>query len=167
MSPEPVKMNRAQRRANKGGKNMELKVAERLMLLNLLPKEGDIVTLRVIRDAQQAIGLTEEELEALEIHSPEQGICQNPDCKFRWDLPEGAKETGACPRCGSKDVAQGRDAGRLIWKGEADVPKEIPIGKKALQVIVDALKEASDNKALNLQQLALYEKFVPPVEDED
>ena len=49
---------------------MKLKVAERLILLNLLPQEGDIVTLRVIRDSQAVIGLSEEELGELELKHP-------------------------------------------------------------------------------------------------
>lgn len=107
---------------------MELKVAERLMLLNILPQEGDIVILRVVRDAQSAIGLTEEELAALELKQEE---------------------------------------GRVVWKSEADVPKDITIGPRVVSIIVEKLTKLNEEKKLTLQQLALYEKFVEPPEPDE
>jgi hypothetical protein len=115
---------------------VKLKVAERLILLNLLPQEGDIVTLRVVRDAQQVIGLSEEELAELNIHHPE-------------------KEDG------TEDIA------RLIWKAEADVEKDIPIGPRATIIIIDKLTKLSEEKKLTVQQIGLYEKFVDPQEPEE
>jgi hypothetical protein len=45
---------------------MELKVAERLMLMNLLaPVEGDITALRLVRSLQERLGFSEEESVAL------------------------------------------------------------------------------------------------------
>jgi len=45
---------------------MELKVAERLMLMNLLaPIEGDITALRLVRSLQVNLGFNEEETAAL------------------------------------------------------------------------------------------------------
>jgi hypothetical protein len=44
---------------------MELNVTDRLILLNVLPKEGDVVTLRILRDLQDALGFREEELDIL------------------------------------------------------------------------------------------------------
>jgi hypothetical protein len=45
---------------------MELKVAERLMLMNLLaPVEGDITALRLVRSLQEKLGFNEEETAAL------------------------------------------------------------------------------------------------------
>lgn len=102
---------------------MKLRVAERLMLLNLLPQEGDITTLRVVRDAQSVIGLSEEELKALELKQEE---------------------------------------GRVIWKAEVDVEKEIPIGPRATSIIVEKLVALNADKKLTLQQASLYEKFVEP-----
>ena len=46
---------------------MLLSVADRLLLLQLLPTEGDVTTLRVVRDARAAIGLTEFELKRFEV----------------------------------------------------------------------------------------------------
>jgi hypothetical protein len=41
---------------------MKLTVAERLVLLGLLPQEGTFVTLKVIKQARERISFTEEEL---------------------------------------------------------------------------------------------------------
>ncbi len=45
---------------------MRLNVNERLALLGLLPKEGDFLTLKVIRDLQEALSFSEEEHTALQ-----------------------------------------------------------------------------------------------------
>lgn len=45
---------------------MELKTFDRLILLNILPKEGDVISLRVIRKLRDDLGFTEAEIKALE-----------------------------------------------------------------------------------------------------
>lgn len=40
---------------------MELTVAERLMLLGLLPAEGDLTTLRIVRELREALSFDEAE----------------------------------------------------------------------------------------------------------
>lgn len=42
---------------------MRLTIAERISLLDLLPRQGNVVTLRLITDLQKKIALTVEELE--------------------------------------------------------------------------------------------------------
>lgn len=46
---------------------MKLKVFERLLLQNILPAEGDILTLRIVRDLRDALSFSEEETAALDI----------------------------------------------------------------------------------------------------
>jgi hypothetical protein len=41
---------------------MKLNIPERIALLNVLPAEGSVVTLRVIMDLQKRIGFTEQDL---------------------------------------------------------------------------------------------------------
>ena len=41
---------------------MRLTIAERITLLDLLPRQGNIVTLRLVTDLQRKIALTEEEI---------------------------------------------------------------------------------------------------------
>ena len=61
---------------------MELGVQDRLILLNVLPKEGDFTTLKILRDLQSNLSFTEEELKVLNFENSEQGT--------RWST-EGAK----------------------------------------------------------------------------
>src|SRR3990167_8055299 len=46
--------------------NMTLSVFERLILLNILPAEGDITTIRIVRTLREALSFSEEEHKALE-----------------------------------------------------------------------------------------------------
>ena len=48
---------------------MKLKVFERIILLNLLPTEGNVVTLRVVRDLQSALSFSEDEIKQYRIQS--------------------------------------------------------------------------------------------------
>jgi len=99
---------------------MILNILERLTLLSILPKEGDYVTLKILRDLRMALGLTEEELK-------------------NWNVVQ--EET------------------RVTWdeNGEA----EIPIGEKAMGIIVDRLRDMDEKKQLTDQSVAVYEKFIP------
>lgn len=63
---------------------MELNTLERIVLLNLLPKEGDIVTLRVVKEVQEEVGFKGEELEALNFKNTPQG-------GMMWDTKAGEK----------------------------------------------------------------------------
>lgn len=45
----------------------ELDILERLSLLNILPKEGNYITLKVIRDLQDDLSFTEKELKDCKI----------------------------------------------------------------------------------------------------
>lgn len=56
---------------------MLLNVAERLILLQILPGQGDVITLRVIREARGRIGLSEFELKAFRV--------QQDGATIRWD----------------------------------------------------------------------------------
>ncbi len=42
---------------------MKLTVGERLILLQILPKEGNFITLRVLQELKSILGLTEKEIE--------------------------------------------------------------------------------------------------------
>lgn len=46
---------------------MKLNIAERIALLNILPPEGNIVTLRIVRDLRGQLSFTEDELKEWKI----------------------------------------------------------------------------------------------------
>ena len=53
---------------------MRLSVSDRLHLLDILPSMGDVTTLLVVRDAQDAIGFTDEEVERLKFTRDEDRV---------------------------------------------------------------------------------------------
>ncbi len=55
-----------------------------------------------------------------------------------------------------------QDGDQFQWDDKIDNknPKDVPIGLKATEVIVDALKELDKQKKLEQRHMSLYEKFV-------
>ena len=100
---------------------MELKVSDRLILLNLLPKEGDFTTLKIVRKLREDLSFSEAEHKALEFK---------------------------------------QENGNIQWKQAGDIPKDIPIGEKASDIIVDVLKKLDKEKKLQESHFNLYERFV-------
>lgn len=45
----------------------QLTIKDRLILLNILPKEHDILSLKIIRDLQNKLGITEEEFKEVDL----------------------------------------------------------------------------------------------------
>ena len=55
-------------------KIMKLNVSERLMLLQILPKEGNFATLKIIRQLQDSIGFNESEFKEFNIKHDKNNI---------------------------------------------------------------------------------------------
>lgn len=87
---------------------MELSVQDRIILLNILPKEGDFTTLKVLRDLQSALSFKEEELAILKFQAVEGGT--------RWD-PEGANSLS------NVDINIGNVANALIVNSLQELSK--------------------------------------------
>ena len=102
---------------------MELNVFERLNLLNILPKEGTFITLKIVRQLREALSFSEDEIKVL---------------NFQQNIKEGT----------------------IQWNTAADIIKDVAIGEKATDMVVDALKELDKQKKLTEQHIGLYEKFV-------
>jgi len=100
---------------------MKLNTFERLILLNILPKEGTFTTLKIVRKLRETLSFNEEEHKALNF-----------------------KE---------KD-------GQIQWVSAADKEKDIVIGEKATDIIVETLRKLDKEKALKDEHYSLYEKFV-------
>jgi len=102
---------------------MKLNTFERLILLAILPREGNFITLKIIRQLREALSFTEEEVKVL---------------KFVQDAEKQM----------------------TTWNLDADKPKEINMGEKATDLIVEALKKLDKGMKLTDQHFELYEKFV-------
>ena len=114
---------------------MKLTVFERLILLNILPGEGDFTTLKIVRHLREDLSFTEEEHKLANF-------------KNEGEIFEDDE--------GNKSVV---GKGQVRWKDEVK-EKEIKIGEKATDIIVDVLGNLNKDKKLRNEHMSLYEKFV-------
>ena len=56
---------------------MKLNVGERLMVISVIPKEGDFVTIRMVRGLISKLGLSAEEIQDFEVKSEEGNVMWN------------------------------------------------------------------------------------------
>ena len=86
---------------------MELNVGERLSVLSLLPKEGNFITLKIVRKLQEELSFSEEELELYKI--------VQKDSKATWSVEEDEKKM--------KDVKFGGEGIAIVVKALKDLDK--------------------------------------------
>jgi len=72
---------------------MKLGTFERLILLNIMPKEGDFTTLKIIRKMQDDLGFSEEEHKALQFKQNEGRIQWIQDADVEKEVNFGEKAT--------------------------------------------------------------------------
>ena len=70
---------------------MELSVIQRLLLLGLLPAEGTVTTLRIVRALREGLSFSEEEHAALGLTTDDKGIHWNNEQAALVDVEIGAK----------------------------------------------------------------------------
>jgi hypothetical protein len=102
---------------------MNLSVSERMVILQILPKEGNYATLRILQNLKLALSFTEQELKEWEI------VTDAEKNQTRWSINAGLAD--------------------------------IPIGERAMDMIVEALIKLDREKKLTEQALSVYEKFIP------
>lgn len=136
---------------------MKLTVFERIQLQNLLPDQGDFVTLKLIRKLREALSFSEKEIADI-------------DFKNRWqcqacNTSELTTQTPKCPSCG----AYMQPAGSVHWdEGKAlKVLKDVHMGRTMRDLCRATLKKLSDEEKLTEQAMSLYEKFVEAEDEED
>ena len=72
---------------------MLLSVFERLILLNILPKEGDITTLKIIRKLKDDLSFSEEEHTALQFKNEDGQIMWKEEADIKKEIEIGEKAT--------------------------------------------------------------------------
>jgi len=105
---------------------MKLTIKERLMILNILPKQSNFATLKIVRKLEEDLSFSENEYK-----------------EFGFDVTE--------------------INGQVItkWNSEKNQEvKDIKIGEKALDIIVESLKKLDNEKKLTQDHYVLYKKFV-------
>ncbi len=68
---------------------MKLCIGERMGLLNILPEQGTIATMRVLRDLRHDLGFSEEELEEAGIKQTEDRLTWKPSASIEKDIAIG------------------------------------------------------------------------------
>jgi len=137
---------------------MKLNVLERILVLNLLPKEGSFANLKLLRVFREALSFTEEENKLLKF--------QQIGDQTRWEsFVTIDKETG-------KPIENGPDLARRLKETPEEFEtkpivgdKEIFTGEIIFGLIAKALTELNDKEKLDENQFSLYEKFVDRPED--
>lgn len=111
---------------------MELRIAQRFLISNLLPEESNIDILRIVKELKMALSFSEEELK-------EKFIRREGDT-YTWGDPE------------NEDVVAAAKA--------VDEPVDIPIGERAFDVIKSTLNTVNNQGKLLMEFIPLYEHFV-------
>jgi len=134
---------------------MKLEVFERLMLLNILPQEGDFTTLKLVRKLREALSFSEKENTEI-------------DFKYHWRCPKCQKveleaQAIKCQECG----IYMKPAGAVNWDEEKakGVIKDVHMGDTMLALCKTTLKKLSDEQKLTENHMSLYEKFVEQKEE--
>jgi hypothetical protein len=149
--------------------NKKLTMGERFVLLNNIPKEGDLVTFKILRKLRETLAPSETEIKEYGFQNSYRCPHREYDEKgkaFQCEVEETAKEP---PKCPIHNVFM-QPTGRVSWSPEKwNTEKEIWFGQKANQIIMDTLKKVSEeDKKINDDIIAsLYEKFVKAEEEED
>lgn len=81
---------------------MRLTIIERLTAMGLLPKEGDFLTLKIIRDLRNNLSFSEEELAALKFDTT------SKEGSIAWQVE------GVSPEILNKDVPFGPKASKVL-----------------------------------------------------
>ena len=141
----------------------KLIMAERFVLLNNLPIEGDLVTFKILRKLRETLSPSEAEIK--EYNFTNSYRCQHKEYDekgkaFQCEVEEEAAEVP--PKCHIHNVLM-QPTGRVSWSSDKwNTEKEIWFGNKAGSIIEETLKKVSEeDKKINDDIIAsLYEKFV-------
>jgi len=136
---------------------MELTTIERMKLLEVLPPQGDILTLKVVRKLRETLSYSEEELKLMGVRY--EFACPKEGCGNKGFWPTAPK----CGECSTLMVPTGQLNIQLTPELQTKT-KEIHMGPQAMTIASDALRRASEAKQLTEAHISLYEKFFPPEE---
>ena len=148
---------------------MELTIIERMKLLEILPAQESILTLKIVRKLRETLSFSENELKEL-------------DTRYEFVCPFHGEVDGKPTHCDNKGffpVAPVCAEHNILMEPNGQMhlditpemqarEKEIHMGPQALTLASDTLKRANEAKPPKLTELhiSLYEKFFPPEEQE-
>jgi len=147
---------------------MKLNILERTRLLEALPAQENILTLKILRKLRETLSFSEEELKVFE--SREEYMCpyRGQDADGKREVCQNRGFFQEEPTCGKHNlvmVATGK-MNIFVPPELVNVEKEIHLGTKAHSIASAALERLNKNRQLTEAYVSLYEKFFPPEEDE-
>ena len=131
-----------------------LNVLERVLLGNLLPKEGSFANLKLLRVARENLSFDDKENKALNFRQEGE--------QMRWDNAvvinkKSGKTLTGDPEYIQKTLNRNPDE----YETKPAVPdKDVEIGEVATQMIEKALKELDEKGELKDEHVSLFEKFI-------
>lgn len=152
---------------------MELTTMERVKLLETLPKQEDILSLKILRKLKETLSFSEEELSHFDCSY--EYACQwrrtDKDGKMERCTNKGffkEQPNKEQPTCGvhNEKMAQTGQMTFFVPPEYQMKTKEIYMGAKALSIASSGLKRLNDSKHLTEEHVSLYEKFFPPEEED-
>jgi len=146
---------------------MELDIMERVKLLEVLPSEGDLITLKILRKLRETLSFSEAELKTF-------------DTAREYMCPHRSEETGRLVKCDNKGffIEQptcSRHDELMLPTGQMNlhippsalaITKEIHMGTQAFNIVSTTLKQLNNSGRLTEAHVSLYEKFYPPEDTE-
>ncbi|MHB8084276.1 MAG: hypothetical protein ACYDHZ_00420 [Dehalococcoidia bacterium] len=78
---------------------MQLNIMERMILLNILPAEGDYSTLKILRQLREDLSFTEDEHKTVNFEKTPEGIKWETDKDFTKDVQIGPKANQIITEC--------------------------------------------------------------------
>ena len=135
---------------------MKLTVFERIVLQNILPAQGDFITLKLVRKLKEALAFNEKEIAEIDFRNH----YKCPQC----EKVELASEMPKCPDC---DIYMS-PAGSVTWDEEKakKIVKDVHLGSKMETLCRATLQKLSDEKKMTDQHFSLYSKFVENAAEE-
>lgn len=113
---------------------MKLNILERISLLNVIPREGNALTLRIIRDLQSKLSFSEEELKEFGIKNS-----KTPDGRISIDWDEDI--------IGEVDIEIGEMATTVIKKELTKLDKQNLLKMEALTLYEKFVEGKIEEKA--------------------
>jgi hypothetical protein len=148
---------------------MELTILERVKLLELLPPQGDLLTLKILRKLRESLSFSEAELKTFSRVLEYACSHQEIDSTGKVDKCPNQGFFEAPPNCSRHDIPMiPTGQFRMFIPNEiVGIEKEIHMGAQALKIASDALERLNKAKQLTEAHVSLYEKFFPPEDKEE
>ena len=142
---------------------MQLSVKARLLILQVLPDESNLTTMRIVRDLRRNLGFSEVESEALAFRNGEDWSQGCPKCgeqdpeKLASIIDEDyGMPMVTCQACEYENLA---GANQIGWNRNADEKADIEIGDVAKKIIREQFEKLDAEGKINSSHLDVCELF--------